>query len=111
MNTNFAGLNGFVWWIGEVRNVDDPLRMGRVKVRIFGWHTSDPNDATATIPDNDLPWAHPVLPISGPAGQGTNLWFDKVKNKGEWVVGFFADSESGQFPLVFGRIPGYVEKL
>ena len=36
---NFAGLNGFVWWVGEIEDRVDPLNMGRVRVRIFGWHT------------------------------------------------------------------------
>jgi hypothetical protein len=97
---NFAGLNGFVWWVGEVRDINDPLKMGRVRIRIFGWHTSNPNDMSATIPDNELPWAHPVLPINN-TGSGTNL------RQSDWVVGFFMDGESGQFPIVFGYVPGY----
>jgi hypothetical protein len=103
LNTNFAGMNGFVWWVGEVRGVEDPLNLGRVKVRIFGWHTSDPNDASASLTDNDLPWAHPVLPINNPYS-GTTL------RRYDWVVGFFADGESGQFPIVFGYLPGIAEQ-
>jgi hypothetical protein len=101
-NTNFAGLNGFVWWVGEVRDVADPLKIGRARIRIFGWHTSDPNDKSASIPDDELPWAHPVLPINSPSS-GTTLF------PGEWVVGFFADNEGGQFPLVFGKLPGLAQ--
>jgi len=38
---NFAGLNGFCWWVGAVEARDDPLGLGRCRVRIFGWHTDD----------------------------------------------------------------------
>jgi hypothetical protein len=92
---NFAGLNGFVWWVGAVENTADPAGMGRCQVRIFGWHTPDVN----LIPTLDLPWAHPLLPmnssntISAPA-------------IGSWVVGFFLDSENGQFPVMMGVLPG-----
>ena len=53
---NFAGLNGFVWWVGEVVNNADPLGIGRCQVRIFGWHT----DNTSQLPSDDLPWAMPM---------------------------------------------------
>ena len=26
--TDFAGRDGFVWWIGEVENIDDPSQLG-----------------------------------------------------------------------------------
>jgi len=29
-NTNFAGKDGFFWWIGEVEDHEDPLELGRV---------------------------------------------------------------------------------
>jgi hypothetical protein len=103
MNNNFAGMNGFIWWVGEVRAIDDPLKMGRVRIRIFGWHTSDPSNASTSLPDDQLPWAHPVLPINN-TGSGTTL------KPTDWVLGFFADGESGQFPIVFGFIPGYASQ-
>ena len=36
---NFIGLSGFVWWVGVVEDVKDPLASGRARIRIFGWHT------------------------------------------------------------------------
>ena len=33
-NHNFAGLNGFVWWMGEIVNRFDELGVGRCQVRI-----------------------------------------------------------------------------
>ena len=48
---DFLGYN-FVWFIGEVEDRNDPLRLGRVKVRCFGWHTTD----KAVLPSENLPW-------------------------------------------------------
>ena len=31
--------DGFNWWIGVVENRQDPEKLGRCKVRIFGYHT------------------------------------------------------------------------
>ena len=88
--------DGFNWWIGVVEDRMDPLGLGRCKVRIFGWYD------TGDIPTDELPWAHPVLSINSPSS-GTTLF------PGEWVVGFFADNEGGQFPLVFGKLPGLAQ--
>ena len=33
---NFLGMDGFYWWLGVVENRNDPLKIGRVQVRIFG---------------------------------------------------------------------------
>jgi len=35
MDNNYAGMNGYVWWIGVVENVFDPLKLGRLQVRII----------------------------------------------------------------------------
>ena len=58
---NFAGLNGFVWWIGVVENRMDPLQVGRCQVRIFGWHSPD----TKLVPSADLPWVMPIYSFNG----------------------------------------------
>ena len=51
--THRLGLDGFVWFIGGGETVDDPLKAGRCKVRIFGWHDKD----TGTAATDDLPGA------------------------------------------------------
>jgi hypothetical protein len=93
---NFAGLNGFVWWVGEVEDRADPLGLGRCKVRIFGWHT----DNKALIPTENLPWAHPMYSINASK-------IHQVLQPNDWVVGFFMDGESGQFPVMMGVLPGF----
>ena len=35
-DTNFVGKDGFVWWVGEVEDNEDPMELGRVKVRCLG---------------------------------------------------------------------------
>ena len=97
---NFAGLDGFVWFIGIVENRLDPLNLNRCQVRCFGWHTED----KSAIPTADLPWAQPMLPVNG------SFTSDGPK-EGDMVVGFFTDGSSGQFPIIFGVLPGIPDTL
>ena len=92
------GVDGFYWWLGVVENRNDPLKIGRVQVRIFGWHTPD----LKLIPSKDLPWAHPILP-------GNNCDDFKTPKEGAYIFGFFFDGPSGQFPGYLGMMPGIPE--
>jgi putative chitinase len=95
---NFIGLDGFVWFIGVVENRDDPLKLGRVQARIFGWHTDKKNE----IPTLDLPWAQPVL------SPNNSSQFSAPK-EGDMIVGFFTDGPSAQAPIYIGVLPGIPE--
>lgn len=95
MDTSFFGKDGFIWWKGVVENRKDPLFLGRVKVRIFGWHTED----VLEMPTENLPWATPSLPIDN----GRNPVGLK---EGDWCWGFFLDGADAQKPVVVGFIPG-----
>ena len=91
----------FVWWQGVVEDVNDPLKLGRCRVRIVGFHNPD----TRKIPVEDLPWANVVQPVTSAAisevGQSpTGLL------PGSWVVGFFRDPEFYQEPIIIGSIAG-----
>ena len=92
------GLDGFVWFIGVVETLDDPLKAGRCKVRIFGWHDKD----TSTVPTDDLPWAYALVPITH-AGMHPNY------KEGDCVFGFFLDAHSGQQPIIFGVLPAIAQ--
>ena len=94
-NTNFVGKNGFTWWVGIIENRIDPMCIGRCQVRIFGWHELSP----AILPTKDLPWAIPVYPINA-----TKTFC--APQKDDWVLGFFLDGESGQFPVMLGVFQG-----
>lgn len=95
MDNNFAGLNGFIWWVGVVENTFDPLKIGRVRVRIIGWHTEDIN----LLPSENLPWADVLLPVTS-SNSGIDI------KEGDWVMGFFTDGENAQKPVVIGQFNG-----
>ena len=93
---NFLGHDGFIWWIGVVEDIDDPLTLGRCKVRCFGYHPAIKENA---VPTEDLPWALAIHPLNTPNLYGT-------PRLGEWVFGFFLDSLAAQEPAILGYIPG-----
>ena len=99
--SDFLGHNGFVWFIGVVEDIQDPLQLGRVRVRINNMHTQD----IAILPTEKLPWSTPVQSITSAAIQ------EKGRSPtgllvGSTVVGFFADGQNAQFPLVIGTFAG-----
>ena len=99
--TDFMGRDGFIWFAGVVEDRNDPLKLGRVRVRCLGYHTEDKE----ALPTTDLPWAHPLLPItaSGISGIGqTPLGL----LEGSWVIGFFRDADTKQDAVIMGSLPG-----
>lgn len=91
--------DGFNWWIGVVEDRMDPEKMGRCKVRIFGYHT----DSKVILPTKDLPWATPIQPITSAAISGIGS-SPLGPVEGTWVIGFFLDGEDMQQPAIFGTI-------
>lgn len=89
----------FYWWFGAVEDRNDPLRLGRCRVRILGYHTAD----LEILPTEDLPWALPVMPANSAGTSGVG-WSPTGAVEGSWVVGFFADGENGQHPMFFGTV-------
>jgi len=99
LRADYMGKNGFVWWQGVVEDIYDPLKLGRVRVRVLGWHTDD----KAQIPTTDLPWAHVIMPVTSASVSGKG-WSPTGLLQGAWVVGFFRDGMNAQEPVVFGTI-------
>jgi lysozyme len=91
----FVGLDGFYWWFGVVEDRQDPLGLGRCRVRVFGTHSENLSD----IPTEDLPWAHPSHSVN-------NHTFSTPK-EGEYVFGFFIDGKFAQQPVIMGIVPGF----
>lgn len=89
----------FYWWFGCVEDRSDPLRMGRCRVRIMGYHTDD----LELLPTEDLPWAIPVGPTTSAGTSGVG-WSPTGPVEGSWVVGFFADGQDAQHPMFFGTV-------
>ena len=110
LKTNFAGRDGFTWWIGRVahprywKNTDVVMSQSgdkghRVKVRIIGydpWNTSE-------LKDEDLRWAEVMSDPCVGSGQGTR---GETMNLigGETAVGFFLDGENAQQPVIMGLL-------
>ena len=102
MSTENFIYNGgtFFWFTGVIEDINDPLEMGRCRVRCYGFHTKDKEE----IPTDKLPWATPMIPVTSASmtesGQSaTGLY------QGSWVVGFFRDGSNAQDPVIMGSIP------
>jgi hypothetical protein len=91
---NFAGKGGFIWFVAVVERINDPLKLGRCRIRCVGWHT----DNKQLLPSDSLPWAQVLLPTNN-----TNPY---PPREGDMVVGFFTDGENGQDPIIMGVMPG-----
>ena len=100
-STNFVGKDGFFWWVGEVEDNEDPMELGRVKVRVLGYYTNVRGGTTADLPTENLPWATVLQHTcqSGNDGQGES---SGQLQPGAIVMGFFMDGESAQMPIVIG---------
>lgn len=87
------------WFIGRVVDNNDPLRLGRLRVRIYGIHSG----STEHIPEYALPWAQVVIPVTeeGSTGYGSN----PAILPSAQVFGIFLDGKDSQLPLVIGSIP------
>ena len=96
----FMGKDGFHWFIGVVEDRNDPLKVGRVRVRAVGYHTEN----KTILPTEDLPWATVMTSTesSGMSGLGTTPHFLVL---GTHIVGFFRDVDC-QEPVILGALPG-----
>lgn len=99
--TNFAGKDGFYWWMGQIESDDKNLKpANRFKVRIVGHHLRDCN----AVKTEDLPWAQAMLPVTTPYSTGNSSGATANFKEGDWVVGFFLDGHEGQQPIIMGSI-------
>ena len=103
---NFMGKDGFQWFVGVVEDRQDPKTLGRVRVRCLGYHTED----LVKLPTKDLPWAHPMNPITSATVSGLGQ-SPLGAVEGTWVVGFFTDGSDAQQPVIMGTLPGVPAKL
>jgi hypothetical protein len=83
------------FWTGVVEDSRDPLKLGRVRVRIFGVHSPD----KAVLPTDKLPWAM----LSIPTNSSTSFsWL----REGSWVTGYFLDINLYQLPVITNVLVG-----
>jgi Gp5 N-terminal OB domain len=85
------------FWTGEVRDIRDPDKAGKMKVIVHGHHNID----DTPIQDTDLPWAHCVMNNS-PSVNGIGSTTHYLP--GTTVVGFWLDPETKQIPIILGSL-------
>ena len=103
---DYLGREDFTWFFGVVEDRNDPVQLGRVRVRAYGWHS----ESLDAIPTNELPWAIPVNNVDSASMSG----FGKSPTgmlEGTWVVGFFADGDRAQEPIILGSLSGMPTNL
>ena len=89
---------------GVVEDRLDPLRLGRVRVRIWGVHTEEQGGNLNKVPWEELQWAEPIGPnFEGSiSGQGAFC----VPLQGSHVMVFFENGNMMQ-PRYFGTAAGF----
>lgn len=96
INTNFVGKEAFRWFLALTSGeIDQYNNYGtRAKIRILGYHGDE-------VEEKDLPWAHVLVPLTLGAGTHGSILQGHIKPS-SLVVGFFADGNDGQQPVVVG---------
>ena len=101
-NKNYGKLNipDWIWWVGIVESRADITKTGRYKVRIMGYHSGN----TEVLPTKSLPFA---TVINSPTNASTSGIMETPNLlPGSTVIGFFADGEEGQMPVIIGSLAG-----
>ncbi len=100
----FMGLDGFEWWVGVVEDrTSDPLKLGRIKVRMIGLHPEKKNSEQG-IKTEDLLWVFPMQSFENAGMNGMGQTPLGVV-EGTWLVGFFRD-KLHQDAVAMGVLPG-----
>ena len=100
-------------WFGVVEERDDStasdgLKLGRVRVRVFGHQSAEllPDNASGEgIPTADLFWAYPMMPINSASMNGIGESPTGIV-EGTNVVGFSRDGEAMQDLVIIGTHGG-----
>lgn len=83
---------------GIVESIDDPMKICRVQVRLFGIHSSDKN----VLPTEHLPWCQILIPVTSNEASTHGI------RVGHCVKCSFLDGIEMQIPIVEGILPGIV---
>lgn len=89
------------WWGVVEDRVGDPMQLGRVRVRIYGYYTGDPGK----MPTEDLPWAIVIQDPRSAALSGIG-YSPTGMLEGTTVCGVFLDGDNAQVPAVTGTLAG-----
>jgi hypothetical protein len=95
MTTRNVGAEGFRWFIGFVESLDDPDMLGQIKVRV--------PDVHGDMPVEDIPYATLLMPATSASLMEVGLSPTGIA-VGSMVVGFFADGNEYNLPIIMGSI-------
>ena len=104
MTTQRIGSEGFKWFFGTVEDRDDPLQLGRCRVRVEMVHDVE---NTKKIRTSDLPWAVSLMPLISASYKQIGL-APVGPIIGTTVFGFYIDGEESQLPVILGTLPGKI---
>jgi hypothetical protein len=93
-----------ITFYGIVEDRNDPLMVGRVRVRIHGIHSENKQ----YIATPDLPWAQVLLPTTSAGLSGIGTQHGLVE--GSTVFGFFRDEKTKQDPVITHVSAGIPQK-
>lgn len=96
----------FAWFLGIVEDRQDPILLGRVRVRCYGWHTDD----LALMPTKSLPWALVGSPTTSASVSGLGASPSGLV-EGSLVFGFFLDGLDAQQPMILSAVAGIPAEL
>jgi hypothetical protein len=96
-----VGREDFIWFIGVVEDRNDPLQIGRLRVRIYNLHSTD----KSLLPTENLMWASIQQDITSSALRGVGRSPTGIQ-VGCTVFGFMADSSESQIPILVGTLAG-----
>lgn len=98
MSSFNVGSEGFKWFMGEVVDLEDPLKLGRVRVKMFQEHDDK-------VDIEDLHWCVIMMPPTSASTSGVGQSPTGIL-KGSMCLGFFMDANSKQMPIVMGTWHG-----
>ena len=96
---SYFGKDTYVPFIGQVEDVDDPKRSGRVKVRCLGWHPAEKTGENG-LETKDLPWGRILMPVTH--AQQMRVGGKHGLLPGSMVAGFFLDGFDANDPVIIG---------
>ena len=84
-------------YLAEVRDIKDPLKSGRVKVRIYGLQ-----DDEQDVKDENLPWAMPIQDVTSAATAKVGKAPVGLLVGSRVIIAYLASDTARQHPLVLG---------
>lgn len=85
------------WFQGVVEDIDDPEKLGQVRVRIFGENAPGGSDNDLNI----LPWAKVLMPVTSSGFSGIGQ-APVGLTPGAWVIGFYMGDK--KHPMIIGSM-------